>query len=704
MPLRFRSVALLCAGLCLLSPSVSLAQEPPQSPEVTNTQPYRLNEVVVIGEHVSVPEGGGSATELPGSLLVDRDVTSPRDLTSIIPNFTVFDANGDRLPRFSVRGLRENNFGYTETAVTVYVDDVPYFDSFSRGVPLYDIESAEYLHGPQGTTFGASRPGGVLNLFTRLPGNTWQGNVRGDVGDYDTVSIAGGFSGPLAKDEAYAGMDGLYSKRQGYFHNTYLNNHPDTRDTLAGRGQLRWTPVERLDFTFTVGADRFNDGVLVARPLNQSGGFYDLQQDYNGYNHQSSHTFSCRAAWTGDEVRLINVMAYRDWRQDLTGDFDFTPLPLVVGFDHPNLTQWSEEFRAESAATDAKVKWIAGAFAASRDVNRFNGFTYGAAAGPVDGLTDSTTSQSDDLDLALFGQVTWTPVEKLDLTAGLRGEYDERKLSRDHLNPLNPPFAFEWDQTHDFSSLQPKAAVAFHFTDTLEGWFTFTTGYQPGGYSVSQDDPSRARFGAATSQHYEVGISGHCLDGSFSATVSAFWIETHDYQVYRAISLTDFQVLNADSARAIGAEAEARYRPVKGLELRVAGGYADAEFRNFTAPAPSNPAQTVNLNDKTINFVPEFTLDTSVAYRHSSGWFASVGTTVVGDYWFNEENTQRQSAYALLHARAGWGNQHLEIALFGRNILDEHYYANALDLGPAQGFVVTPGDPAVFGAEVSARF
>ena len=258
---------------------------------------------------------------------------------------------------------------------------------------------------------------------------------------------------------------------------------------------------------------------------------------------------------------------------------------------------------------------------------------------------------------------------------------------------------FTWDQTRDFASLQPKAAVAYHFAPTLEGWCTFSTGYQPGGFSVSQDDPVNARFKAATSQHYEIGISGHCLDGSFSATVSAFWIETHDYQVYRPVSLTEFQVLNADSARTLGAEAEVRYRPVTGLELRIAGGYANAEFRDFQSNG-------TDLSGKTINFVPAFTLDASATYRHSTGFFASIGATAVGDYWFDEENTRKQSAYALLHARAGWGKKNFEIALVGRNLLGENYYANALDLGLASlnRFVGTPGDPATFGVEVSARF
>ena len=255
MKTQFRFCVLACALPCLPLASNALADPPSASAGATNEQPYRLNSVVVIGQQVSAPVGGGSDTVLSGTMLTDRQVASPRELTAIVPNLVLFDADGDRLPRFSVRGLRENNFGYTETALTVYVDDVPYFDSFSRGVPLYDVASAEFLHGPQGTAFGASRPGGVLNLFTRLPGNEWSGVSRLDVGNYDAVAFSAGVGGPFVKDEAYLGLDGLFSKRDGYFHNTLLDTHPDSRETLAGRAQIRWTPTERLDLTFTVGAD-----------------------------------------------------------------------------------------------------------------------------------------------------------------------------------------------------------------------------------------------------------------------------------------------------------------------------------------------------------------------------------------------------------------------------------------------------------------
>lgn len=676
----------------------------PLGPELPVT-PYRLHEVTVIGDAVPAPVGAGNVTLLPETTLGERGLTSPRDLGALAPNLMLFDANGDRLPRFSVRGLRENNFSYGETAVAVYVDDVPYFDSLSRGVPFVNLTAVEFLPGPQGTTLGASRPGGVLNLYTRLPDSQWRGFARGSGGNYEAVSLAGGASGPVKANRVAAGLDGYFAKRDGYIENLATGRRPDTRETLAGRAQVRWTPTDSLDCTFALDAHRYRDGALVARRLDQLEGFHQVRQDFDGANRQESLTWSCRAAWFGESVRVINALAWRDWRQDLTGDFDFSPFPVTFGYDRPRLSQWSEEVRVLSADEDARVRWSCGAFVSGHDLERNNGYTFGPAAPapPLVGARHNTFSEAEDLDLAVFGHVVWRAVEPLEFTVGLRGEYDRRETRRGQINPLLPPFQFPWRAGRDFWSVQPRVAATYHFSTNLQTWGAFTTGHQPGGWSVSANTVAAARFDAATSQHYELGVRGQCRDGHLAAALTGFWIQYQDYQVYRPVSLTEYRVLNAPEARAFGAEAEVWVRPATGWEFRLSAGHTHAEFERFVAP-DSITAQPRVLDGKRINFVPEFTLDATARYRHRTGWFGQVGVTGVGEFWFDESNDRQQAAYALLHGRVGWAGRKVEIAAFGENLLDREYYANVLDLRPQPGFIGTPGDPVTFGIELTARF
>jgi iron complex outermembrane receptor protein len=721
MRIPFAVVPSRRVAVCLGIASAASAALPLAAQTNVRQQPYHLGTVVVTGEAAGAPPAAASVSVVPGRALEDRGITSPRELTALAPNLATFDANGDRTPRFSVRGMRENNFSYGESAVAIYVDDVPYSDLYTRGVPLFDLYAGEFYRGPQPTLFGANRPGGVLNLMTRLPGN--QCNARGAVsyGNYNAVAVQAGADGPIVKDRLFFGVAGLFDRRDGYFDNLVTGHRPDDHETLAGRVQLRWTPTERLDFTASVVADRFHDGGVIVRPLAAPGDFYDVKYDQDGHNHQNSQTYALRGAWTGDSVKAVSITSWRRWEQDVAGDFDFAeffapnnlPLPGLEGFATPEVRQWAQEVRLESVAPDAAFKWNAGAYWSELTTDFAVGYHYGPLApivvsptAPPAG-TDLTSGRNRSDDYALFGQGTYTVAERLDLTAGLRLEYVDVRGNRNHTFdgfPMAAPRAYG----DTFRSLQPRAGLAYHFTPDVVGWFNFTTGFQPGGFSSSSDNAGVARYAPAESRHYEIGASTKWLEGKLIVSASGFWIDTHNYQVYRPVltgSLAtplDFYILNAHAARTLGGELEVRALPCEYFEFRVAAGYQRATFEDFTTP------DGLDFSGNTINFVPQFTLDTSVTARMKCGAYATVGVTAVGDYWFDEANTVRQNPFALLHARVGWQGKHIGVAVFGRNLTGEEYYANALDLGPRGGpdsfFIGTPGDPLTVGGEISVRF
>ena len=106
-----------------------------------------------------------SVSLLSGDTIRLGGISEVRDIQTALPNFTVFDSNNTRMPKFSVRGLRENSFGAGQSAVGMYVDGVPYSDMLSRGLSLYDVDHIEFLRGPQGSRFGA----GAAPAPKRLP-------------------------------------------------------------------------------------------------------------------------------------------------------------------------------------------------------------------------------------------------------------------------------------------------------------------------------------------------------------------------------------------------------------------------------------------------------------------------------------------------------------------------------------------------------
>ncbi len=118
-----------------------------------------------------------SVTLLSGDTITLGGIQEVRDIQTALPNFTVFDANNTRMPKFSVRGLRENSFGVGQSAVGIYVDGIPYTDMMSRGLSLYDVDHIEFLRRLYATLSGAiARPGGIM--ARRAPVSLLQGTAR----------------------------------------------------------------------------------------------------------------------------------------------------------------------------------------------------------------------------------------------------------------------------------------------------------------------------------------------------------------------------------------------------------------------------------------------------------------------------------------------------------------------------------------------
>ena len=213
---KIRLEGVLIASILLLQARSGFAQDAGSATQ--------LAPVTVTGAAVTkIPQSDSSAvTVISGQEAQVGDISSTRDLSAQTPNFMVFDANDQRTPKFSIRGFRENNFGAGEPVVGFYVDDVPYYDMYSRGLQLYDVRDMEFISGYQGTLYGASGVGGVVNINTRQPGNDTHGYLGLSYGDYNSQDYRLGLGGPLVQNILFFGFDGLYGLRDGFVYNNFL--------------------------------------------------------------------------------------------------------------------------------------------------------------------------------------------------------------------------------------------------------------------------------------------------------------------------------------------------------------------------------------------------------------------------------------------------------------------------------------------------
>lgn len=684
-----------------------------------------LPAITILGE---LPQAGvSSTTVISGSKFETGGLAGSRDITALTPNLTVFDANNDRIPKFSIRGLRENNFSVGEPIMGFYVDDVPYTDLTTRGLSLYDIDRVELLRGPQGTLYGASGPGGVINVRSHVPGNEWHGQASIGYGSYNDWSARGGFSAPLVQDRLALGVTGLWNTRDGFIENRTLGTHPDEKETLAGRAQLRWTPSDPWEFLLTGSGERLNDGFVPTYDPRNDANPYTVNRDTDGFVDTEGLGQSLKIRYETPSIKVVNVATHRTWSQDLRQDFDFSPLPIRLGFTAPDLKQWSDELRIESPKDNGALSWLGGLYFVTSNLKNNSG-SVELYSVPLPGPTFTTSpttfrtvSELDSDTYAAFGQATYTLWEKLDLTAGVRLTYDQRAIKRFRsiespaaffgapapggfpIGPLNNTFGAV-DTDGNFSATQPRFAAAWHFTKDLQAYASVASGYQSGGFNYSNDSAALAAFNPARSWHYEAGLKSTWLEGKVEAGLSGFYIETDGYQVHRFSSADPSQafIVNADKATSIGAEIETIARPAEGLELSASFGWVDAQFDRF-----NDPVNGASLSDRTINFAPQFTANLGLEYRLPCNAYFRVEYVASGEYFLDEANTARQGAYGLLNARIGYDWKQFGIQLFGRNLLDKEYFRNALDMRSAVDpnlLVRQAGDPLMVGLALTGRF
>ena len=708
----------MMTGICVFG-QMGLAQSEEDASE--------LPPVMIISEAPQTESR--SVTLLSGDTITLGGIQEVRDIQTALPNFTVFDANNTRMPKFSVRGLRENSFGIGQSAVGMYVDGVPYADVMTRGLSLYDIDHIEFLRGPQGTQFGASAaPGGIISVRTRQPGAEWGGSAGLGYGEHSTQEYRLNASGPL-NDQIGLSLSGLYNDRDGFVTNLPTGQEIDGRETIAGRLQFVLTPSDAWTIRLTASSENHDDGFTPTYSPLTDAGPHKVNRDVPGYVDSEVNTYALSADFSGEHLSFSSVTAFRNWEQDLQQDFDFTAMPQpiaeigfipVIGVSQPDVEQVSQEIRLGSGDATESYQWTLGAYYADREMDNVSGSLYpaglfhpqyGFLPGPV---PDYTTSTLSDEDTALYWQSSYSLGSGLTLTGGLRYQNSDRSINRSNSSSTV-------NRSNDWGDVLPKLGASYSLSDKDTLYASIAKGFQSGGFNFYGGTPESAQYDSAESWNYELGWSSSWDDGRVHTRVAAFYSDFEEYQVYRLnpVNPTQAYMVNAEEAASYGLEVEAEAQLSETFMLSAAVGLVNAEFDSYTdnvlrgVLGPMAAGYEFGGND--INFVPEYTAN--LAAHISLPWNLSMLWEVqgIGNYWLDEANTAEQDAYALVNGRMSYKRDNWELFFYARNLADEGYSNNALDLRytdfsnpaaprPAGMILHIPGWPRTFGAGLRASF
>ncbi|MGR9107746.1 MAG: TonB-dependent receptor [Gammaproteobacteria bacterium] len=635
----------------------------------------------------------------PGPAKFDRETierrqfTSVQDITGVVPNVNTLDSGTRSLfDVISVRGLSHTPFSNNPSLI-VYVDDVPYGGSYSYANQLFGVESVEVARGPQGANVGANAYGGAIYVRNREPGNQWVSQLSAGGGNRERWIGSGYTSGAMVPDNLYLTLAANFTRRDGFLKNLFLNNRPDHEEQIGGRASLKWTPGENWDLRLSVNLDSFRDGAPrvvrltddLLNPLDEIP--LETRSDLNGKMDQTIDSESLRLAYKGDSYELLSVTARRNWNfNPFLLDTDFSPLPIAIIELQNDQERWTQELRIRSILPDARWQGSLGLFFANSRLEAFRLFTFF-------GDSESQRWALDENHFALFGQLSFRPVESLRLDAGIRFDYFQQKFDVTLTSPQMNASSIESRQDSFFVS--PGIAAHYALTEDTTLYARSALAYKPGGFRPFLLDNQLNEFRRERTFANEIGLQ---WDGEFTAaSLAFFYYRIHDYQVEQYLNPFDLTVVNADEAESLGVELEFETTLWERLALQSAFGYNRIRFIEN-----ANPAAGTDFSGNQAPFAPEFNLLLAAEYRQPQGLFARAEGLWTGETFFDQQNSPlfSQTAYGIFNARIGFERPHFALYAFGYNLTDTRYFTFKLP----SAFAGTPGVPRTYGVRLSLNF
>lgn len=445
----------------------------------------------------------------------------------------------------SIRGVGNNFLDPTissQPAVAINVDGVINTNPNDIMQSMFDVDRVEVLKGPQGTLYGSSAEGGVVNIVLAQPKHEFEARGRLQVGNYNSRVMEGVVNIPLG-DTLALRLTGSDSKRDGYVNGPgiwisplpcavtkaptlppggpanpgydptactgtaanpgspipYVATNYGATGTTTYRGKLKYDPTDWLAITGTY---------EHSQTKGTSTQFVQLS-DFNAGRTLYSNSFVPAVPYhqsipigSVTETGIIDVEATLGNFATLT----FLPtvkhtMPnelnaaIVAAASVGDTTQYTYDLRLNSLASSS-IKWTVGGYLTKEDSTIAH---TGYAASPTDGSYGVTNVGRPFNTWNLYGQLTYPVTDALRLTAGAR--YTHTKSTYQYSLYLTDPLgaldannqlvvtyqspAYERSITETNTSF--KAGVEYDLASESMLYADVSSGFKAGGLGVSDN-------------------------------------------------------------------------------------------------------------------------------------------------------------------------------------------------------------------------
>lgn len=657
-----------------------------------------------------------------------------------VPGLFAESSNGRAAPRFYIRGLGNTDFDLAASQpVSIIMDDVVMENVVLKSFPLFDVESMEVIRGPQGTLFGRNTTAGMLKFNTVKPRQDFDAYVKLGVGNLNTVNAEAAVGGGLT-DQLSARVSVLSQNRGDYIDNGFTNE----KDVLGGfhenafRAQFLYEQsgfsallnVHGRDLDGTSSVFRANVFTQGSNKLNEN---YDRDTVYyndgdNNFQKYKNSGVSLKLDWELDNgMTFSSITANEQADGRGKGDIDggnetgpgFIPFQAVTEDQLKDLKQFTQEFRLASD-TSGDVDWQVGAF--------YFDSSFGVKS--IDGFFGATTVYHDNQSWALFGQSTYNLNDRWDVTAGIRYTHDKKGFEVGEQNVDGFALVIGAASIQDYDPISVndgqiswEVASNYRVTDTTSVFGRLARGFRAqsiqGRDLAFEGNPSVAD--SETIDSVEFGAKSDLLGNTLRLNGAVFYYNINDIQLSAIGGASQGNaLLNADKGTGYGFEVDADWRALANLTVGAGFSYNHTELKDPnllvgtcgsgqctpTDPLDAQGRAYVDGNPfpqapKTIlTFNARYDIPVQSGEIYFYGDMSFQGKTNLFLYEAKEFTVDSNQEAGL---RIGYLNYdgNYEVALFGRNITDEHNVKGAIDFNNLTGFV---NEPRIVGVEFKKNF
>ncbi len=523
-----------------------------------------------------------------------------QDFASTVPGLSVMSLGNGGLTSVTIRGISSG--AYTPATVAITVDDVPSYSGLASALTAArpdldpsDIARIEVLRGPQGTLYGASSMGGLINYVTVDPSpDAFSGLVQLSgshvrFGDELGYSARGAVNIPLSETLAVR-ASGFYRKDPGYVDNVLIDEKDVNESRVAGgRVSAMWKPADNVSLKLSalyqhLEGDGQSEVQLPTAGVPSTAGLTGFQQSNlrnTGQYKQEFQIYSAilKAGFGGVDLTSISAYSRTAIRtsRDVSSSFANLALPVygvgTVGiFNRQSVSRFNQELRASIPISSA-IEWLVGGFYTHE--NRLSNQALpvlNAADGSTIGSVGYTRTPNTYIELAAFTNVTLNFTEKLSLQLGAR--QSEIKIKQKSPAIVGGLLAGGTER----STLRPTSSddvfnylitPQYKFSPDLMVYARFASGFRSGGgfNPLSLTNPTVPETQAPDeTKNYEVGIKGSLFDRAVSFDVSLYYIDWKDILLTLVAGGLSYGA-NGSAAKSEGIEVSVQTKPTDGLTL-----------------------------------------------------------------------------------------------------------------------------------------